>query len=440
MKLRVNNPAGTEATGRLLVKKIKNLRELCGLTQAQFAKKLKAYRPQVYKWEKGTERPSARKLIELGNLADRAIHQWEGAVVPEGKVDALENAAEYPDSFWFWEGAGVDLSLIREAERRKIKEQPDQEVLDKKVRLPLLDSAALLRFVRGDLKDLGTGFATSVPFASLFVREPSLTICVQATDRLGRSDFFAGDLVLIQCARRKGDGEKAQPAPHAELLPLLGARVALFFESLPVSRELSPEAWRRRPPARLFTDQDRLVNEANSPQDPAERAEEERKREELGQKYLSEASAPGAVFGRLRLQSDESWDGDLDKLRDGRPWRAILDCGGTLNGLTDWTTDPLAFSGASVPRANPGIHLLGAIVGWLVSPVEQRLEPPASSPRTQVEKAIRPPDCECGRRCACKCHQSGYRHSGFCCGPGSKAHEALCGPAKRRRVASGRKS
>ena len=280
----------------------------------------------------------------------------------------MENAAKYPDSFWFWERAGVDLSLISEAERRKIKEQPDQEVLEKIVRLPLLDSAALSRFVKGDPKSVAAKSSRSLPFVSLFLRKPSLTICVQATDRFGGSDFLAGDLVLVQCARKEGDGEKEQPAPHKELLPLLAARVAVFFESLPVSRDLSPEAWQRRPPARLFTGQDQLENELNLPEGPAARAELERRQDELAQKCLLEASAPGVLFGTLRLQSDESWDGDLNKLRDTRPWRFILDCGATRVGLTDWTVDPLAFSGASAPRANPGIHLLGVIVGWLVAP------------------------------------------------------------------------
>lgn len=349
-----------------LVEKIKNLRCVLGFSQERFAEELKVQRPQISRWEKGTEKPSNEKLIVLGNLADDTLYGSEKNVVEEGKRDALQSLAEYPDSHWFWERAGVKLDAVKRSVRRKMAEQ-NEPVAAKVISISKLDIASLSLLVRGDAEKLKVKIADSISFPSLFISEPKSTFCIQVMDRVGGSPFLAGDIALVQWMQdyRKGKGEKL---PILGLPLLLDCLVAVFYENLPLSRELSPDAARQRKPGRLLADRDRFEIELNRQRDPLLRAEEERKDDELFAKCFASATVPGVLFGKLRIQSDENWDRDYNRLVGGLPWRLILDCGATWNGLTDWSTEKLQLDETLAQRVNAGIHVFGFVIGWLRAP------------------------------------------------------------------------
>jgi hypothetical protein len=115
----------------------------------------------------------------------------------------------------------------------------------------------------------------------------------------------------------------------------------------------------------LITEQYLLENKLDRSEYELARA---KKSELLALKCLRDAIAPGVLFGKLRVRSDESWDGDLNCLGSEHPWRLVLDCGATWNGLTDWSTDKIPLSRALMPRAGSGIHILGAVIGWIRAP------------------------------------------------------------------------
>lgn len=338
-----------------LVAKIGNLRNLLGGTQQEFSDRLGVSRPQVSRWEKGTEEPSNEKLIALGNLADETLLYWQENPVPPGKIPLLSNLAEYPDSHWFWERAGIDLKAIRRSIRREVATQADHSSAISTTLLPSLDTAALMQLTKENAGLDAVEKVEAIPFPSLLVSEPSSTVCIRATDRVGGSLFIAGDLVLVRWLR-------------SDPVNLLDCLVAVFYEHLPNLRELSPEASRfhlrnKRPIAPTITyELDQL------------RASVDWTLNELADKCLMEATAPGVLFGTLRVQSDERWNGDFNDLSGGRPWRLLLDCGATWNGLTDWSTERFPFDGTLAPHASLGVHVLGPVVGWLRAPGGKREE------------------------------------------------------------------
>jgi hypothetical protein len=212
--------------------------------------------------------------------------------------------------------------------------------------------------------------ADSISFPSPFVSDPSSTICIQAADRMGRQPLLAGDLALVQLLSDNRDEQSRDELPFQGLALLLDRLVAVFYENLPVLRELSPAGARFAVRGRTLTDRDRAEQELNRERDPRVRAERDKKNEELGRKCGKEAAAPGVLFGKLRVQSDESWDGDFNYLSGGRPWRLVLDCGSTWNGLTDWSVEKFPFDETLTPRPESGIHVLGAVIGWLDAPAQ----------------------------------------------------------------------
>ena len=143
---------------------------------------------------------------------------------------------------------------------------------------------------------------------------------------------------------------------------LLGTLIAVFFERLPESVELSPESLRLRlrtqrligPPVRYTVEQARSWRSADI--------------DEVAAKALADATVPGVLCGVLRVQADESWDGDPKALSGERAWRVFLDCDSFWVGLTKWTMESFSFKEALAPPLKEEIHILGTVLGWLRAP------------------------------------------------------------------------
>jgi transcriptional regulator with XRE-family HTH domain len=351
-----------------LAKKIKCLRKILGCSQEAFSDLLHVSRPQVSRWEKGTEVPSNEKLIALGNVAHEALQEARNApssaeqsLSPEElleRTQALENLAAYPDSLWFWELAGVNPRAVCESVRRKMaQEDPSDGGIVAHV--PRLDSPALLRFVKCGGRDPKRFAVDFIPFPALFAPEAASVICVQATDRLAGAPLFAGDLSLVRLAQQEGDESGCDELPSLGFESLLNCLVAVFCESMPNQRELSPDA------ARWLSRNQRLIGPTVEYDLKGLRSRAAPGQEKRAEKYLADATAAGVLFGTLRVQSHENWDGDFSRLEGDHPWRLVLDCGGTWNGLTLWSTQAFPWDGSLRHRLNAGVHILGAVIGWL---------------------------------------------------------------------------
>ena len=329
-------------------------------SRAAFARRLGVSRAQLLKWEKGEEAPSNQKLILLGNLADEALLPVEGRDAHIERLGAIRELAKYPDSQWFWQRAGINFGAVQRSVRQTLVER-DPSAGGKIVLVPRLEIAALLQLVkRGAVnpKPLATDL---IPFPTPFISEPASTICIQATDRLAGSPFFAGDLCLVRLSTPKREKTNAKDLPDLSLENLLGCSVAALYKSMPNERELSPDAarWRSQNRHLIGPTVEYDLKHLRSQITPAE--------EKQGKKHLADATSPGILLGTLRVQSDESWTGNLNDLDGERPWRLVLDCGGTWNGLTDWSTDEFPW-GALRVRLREGITVLGTVIGWLRAP------------------------------------------------------------------------
>jgi transcriptional regulator with XRE-family HTH domain len=325
-----------------LGKKIKGLRECLypdtPLTQEAFGKRLGVTRSQVSAWESGKESPSNEKLVALGNMAP-PIHR-----------------------IWFYEQAGVDTESLRDDIRRSLVTRRGEPALKEVARIPKLDAAALSKRING-AGEIGNLEATDlVPFPALFIAEPASTICIQATDRVAGAPLRAGDIALVRLLLDNRDSQTREELPFQGLALLLDRLVAVFYENLPNQRELSPGAMRHSRRERPSEDRDGM------------RAEQRKEDGELARKRSPEGRVPGVLFGTLRVQSDESWNGDFNYLSGGHPWRLLLDCGSTWNGLTDWSTEKFLFDKTLTSRLGSGIHVLGGVIGWLRAPGEARDE------------------------------------------------------------------
>jgi transcriptional regulator with XRE-family HTH domain len=332
-----------------LGKKIKGLRDSLGAsTQEAFAAQLGVKRSQVSAWEHGKEEPSKEKLIALGNLS------------------------EYPLQLWFWERAGVATQKLQDHVRRQMIQKRNDPALANVTSIRRMDVVALLRSAAGEDEESETGSPDLVPFPSLFISKPASTICIQAPDRPAGTPDLAGNLVLVELARKGRDERAREGAPFAAYGLPLDRLAAVLFEKVPDHPELSPEASRRLPPARLFTARDRKENELNRSRDPLRRAETDRQNEELWQRVHAEATMPGVLFGTPKIQSVESWDGDFNHFKKGGlPWRLVLHCGALYYGLTDWSTDEFPWNGTLIERIKSEIHVLGVVIGWLRAPGRQ---------------------------------------------------------------------
>jgi transcriptional regulator with XRE-family HTH domain len=351
-----------------LAKKIKRLREILRCSQEGFSELLHVSRPQVSRWEKGTEVPSNEKLIALGNVAHKALQ--EARNVPDAaqqllsleelleRTQALEKLAEHPDSDWFWELAGMNLGAVRESIWQTMAQQ-SPAARGAVANIPRLDIPSLRRFVKRGAVDPKRFAAGFIPFPALFAPEGAAVICVQATDRLAGSPLFAGDLSLVRLAQQEGDACGCDKLPSLGFESLFNCLVAVFCESMPIQRELSPDA------ARWLSRNQRLVGPTVEHDLKELRSRTTPESEKRADKYRANATAAGVLFGTLRVQSHENWDGDLSRLEGDNPWRLVLDCGATWSGLTLWSTQEFPWDGSLRHRLNAGVHVLGAVIGWL---------------------------------------------------------------------------
>lgn len=330
-----------------------------GLSRAEFSKEVGVSRAQLSMWEKGQENPTNQKLIVLGNLAHATLLPDPRPLISLERAGAISKLAEFPDSRWFWQRAGINLEAIEESiQQTRIERHPSAG--GKVIEVPRLDAAALMQYV----KRLGAVSPESlaadrIPFPALFISDPDSTICVQATDRVAGSPFRAGDLCLVRLSTAKRQEANAKDLPDRSFENLIDCSVAAFYKSVPNERELSPDAarWRSqnlRMIAPTVEIDFKVLKSQITPQ--------EKKR---AKRYLADASGPGVLLGTLRVQSHVGWNRDYGYLtKQGNPWRLVLDCGGTWNGLTDWSTDDFKW-GALRVRLKEGISILGPVIGWL---------------------------------------------------------------------------
>jgi transcriptional regulator with XRE-family HTH domain len=306
-------------------KRINELRFLLGdrdpVSAAWLGEKIGVTRSQIWSWESGKEWPSAERLIALGSMAPA------------------------PLSLWFWEQAGLNVEEVENAIRQKMRDRRGELALGEIVRIRRLDVATLMRERRPikDKEEAESAAPDSIPFASLFIPQPSSTICIQVTERAKGPLVSAGDLALIQ-------------QKHDPLLLLEGRLVAVLFERQPNLLLPSPDAAASCGQGPLLG-----VVERERMRDEIERWEEDDLSKD---KFLAEATEPGISFGFLRLGSDERWNRSRQTLGPEHPWRFYLDCGQDWKGLTDWSTGKLP-SGRKSPKLKKGIEILGIVIGWI---------------------------------------------------------------------------
>ena len=307
-------------TSAELKRRIRALRASLDLSQKEFSEKLKVARPQVSRWEKGTEGPSNEKLIALGNIAPLSV------------------------GLWFWRRAGLDTQRVEEAVLQELARLPDETTLAKTVRIPRLDGAALLLQIGGGEKGPAVDASDSIPLPALFVPDQTSTVCIQVPEWAKGPLLFAGDLALV----------RRTPAPLPNLLDHL---VAVLFEvrhniQLPTAK--AARSYARGPSL--------SPKELEAQRDELERWEES---DRATNPYLAEATAPGVLFGILRVGSDGKWDKKLQTLGIEHPWRLFLECGDSWEPLTRWSGEAFPSERSSAPELMDGVHIEGPVITWI---------------------------------------------------------------------------
>jgi transcriptional regulator with XRE-family HTH domain len=333
-----------------LGQKIKDLRAFLGgnipITQTAFGVRLRVSRSRICSWEAGKEKPAANKLIALARLSPG------------------------PESLYFWQQAGVDPSEIENGLRLKMLRSGERVALREVVDVRKLNARALLRTEISD-DEAAVEVESFIPFPRAFVPDPTSTFSIQATGSAG-SGFSGGDLVLVRRTRSTG----APPLNHF---------VAVLSEELYLNRYLTPEARRGLPRGRLLTERDKKQNELNEPRDPFERAERDKKDEELWAKCL-QTEFPDILFGVLCVQNvEEIAYLRFDEIKKGDPWRLLLDCGNFRSPLSLWTVEEFQYDAILAALEKAKIHILGEVIGWLRAPGNSVSESVAEGvePRTE---------------------------------------------------------
>jgi transcriptional regulator with XRE-family HTH domain len=176
----------------ILPRKLAELRDILHLTKEQFAGALEVSRIAVLHWEQGSS-PSAEMFIRLAKLAQNS------------KKPAL--------ALWFYEQAGVDVSVLRKlvpeideslrSSQRKMKVEVAKLGKGEFVNIPLLgdfargDHEAVIERLRAIGLDEVAGVEARIPFPVGIIPRPNETICVRAPDDYMRPVFRQGDLIAV---------------------------------------------------------------------------------------------------------------------------------------------------------------------------------------------------------------------------------------------------
>lgn len=317
-----------------LTKRIEGVRKTKGLTQEAFAKLLgdKLSGVQIHRWEKGREKPTRERLIDIAREASN----------PE-------------DRLYFLKEAGVDLSRVKgDMMREWTAAMFEHLAKDGPVnfRIPLIEC-----FRKGEhgilLEEPSNRELTSLGLVS-----PSAALVAAEFENSMWSPFATGDLLLI---------DRSVTEPQR----LRGRLAALFFDPFPIVRR-GGRSGGPGPMDQIYAIGRSVLPEAEST-DPTVR------------KAVLGAERPGLVAGWIFVQFAS---GSL-RMEDRPPndhWRLVLSHGpggpdvGYWHPLTDWQTDrgpdrsiqndhetPLA------PLVKKGIWIAGSIEGWIGSGLRPRL-------------------------------------------------------------------
>jgi DNA-binding transcriptional regulator YiaG len=320
-------------------KRIRALRASLEVTGTRFAEMLSASRTQVSVWENGTEKPNKDKLIKMAELAP------------------TEDA-----KLWFLKEAGVDeqvRALLREIDRDAVVK-------------PSLDSAFKVALAK-DIRLAPSGALYIEKEGEMFlpstmISAGSSAFCMKIPKWVGLHPggiqwfFSPGDYVVIEQTPTNLDA-------------LENSLVAVYFERMPRTRRLSQEeaevfalhyqgVTHSEEEERRRAEEDR-VNRINNPVD---KAESDKKNDELWTSIEERADRPGVMYGWLRVQTP----GNISIASfDGWPFQIALETFPSWSGntgqafeLSDW----IKGTGPSSPRIathiRRDVHIAGRVVGW----------------------------------------------------------------------------
>lgn len=165
---------------------VKKLREFLGDRQIDFARRLKVTQPMVSAWEAGSDTPSSAFLLRFGNMAP------------------------YPDNFWFWEQAGIDVQSMTKAARKLTRERSAAPAPGEIIRLPRFRETLQGRESAG----------LPIPLPTEFIPKPGSMICF-VVDKQATAIVNSPDGVFLL-------DESENDAPN--LLPFWGQDVFVEYD------------------------------------------------------------------------------------------------------------------------------------------------------------------------------------------------------------------
>jgi transcriptional regulator with XRE-family HTH domain len=168
-------------------KRIKALRLLLGLKQAELAARVKVTQATVSSWELGDEKrgPSVEAYLRLAVLAP------------------------FPENLWFFEQGGFDPQAIVSVANEVVRERNAPAKRGEVIRIPRF------RLTAGGMRKAGP----AILLPAERVPNPTTTICAVLDEKTAGFAFSPGDLVLLDRPDREPD----------TLQPFLGQVVLVVF-------------------------------------------------------------------------------------------------------------------------------------------------------------------------------------------------------------------
>jgi transcriptional regulator with XRE-family HTH domain len=318
-----------------LAKRIHALRMARGLSQRKFAEEIGVSHTQISEWERGTEKPSNKKIVKMGHAApDEATR------------------------LWFWREAGVDdtgLRKAQDAESESLTVLPDKALayLAPVVERVFLGIAGEIR-TEGD-KVLFLPLKLAEDFASVFY--------MKVPNGEGIPHFFApGDYVVIDRQMTNLDN-------------LVDSIIAVYFEERPPALDWGSDSFRffeaMRAAARTSEgerlrrkEELRLNREAN----PKVYAESDRQNEQSLKRIEADMAVPVVKFGWLRIQyagghPEGPWKEQVSRVAlEIVP--SVSGSTGTSIPLTEWIKGINPIEPKIATRIKRPAHIVGRLVGW----------------------------------------------------------------------------
>jgi DNA-binding XRE family transcriptional regulator len=309
--------AGAPAKDEELCRRIQRLRIEAVATPAEFAKRFDVNRVTFINWENGNVPPTARVLIEMGNMAK-----------------------DRDDKLFFWRRAGIETAEIEEVVQEEFLARREKSVGDDVCSVPIWSVA--------NLKAGGGISQRSVAFPATRVSNPRSTFCLEVTaeSRLLPGFLDQGDLAVIDSSQKEFS--------EANL-------TAVYFAALP-NLELADSTERLKPARDL-----RRVRDVTAEQLKAffERSDEPTR-------------PPGVRFGWFSLIDASQWLGTMTSgsTLQNSPWcyalraPALSGIGGRSTVLlSDWNNGPLPILSLKNVETllRSEVHILGTVIGWIAA-------------------------------------------------------------------------